>query len=257
MQLSANLGFLFRDLALPDAIRAAKRLGFAAVEMHWPYDTDASVVAETLVETGLPLLGINTARGDVGAGDNGLSALPGRETEARAAIDQAVQWAAATGCRNIHVMAGKATGGEAFATFEGNLRYASNSAAQHNIGVLIEPLNPRDAPGYFLSDLPTALRLIDATEGAAKIMFDCYHMQIIQGDLLNSVTRFADKIGHIQFAAVPDRGEPDHGEVDYGWLLRAIADAGYDGVFGAEYRPATDSFAWMKRLDDQAPSACA
>ncbi|WP_348630134.1 TIM barrel protein [Mesorhizobium sp. M7A.F.Ca.US.001.04.2.1] len=124
--------------------------------MHWPYDTDASVIAQTLIETGLPLLGINTARGDVGAGDNGLAALPGRETEARAAIDQAVQWAAATRCRNIHVMAGKATGDEAFATFEGNLRYASKSAAQHNIGVLIEPLNPRDAPGYFLSDLPTA-----------------------------------------------------------------------------------------------------
>ncbi|MBZ9983407.1 TIM barrel protein [Mesorhizobium sp. BR-1-1-8] len=249
MQLSANLGFLFRDLALPDAIRSAKRRGFAAVEMHWPYDTDASVVAALLAETGLPLLGINTARGDVGAGDFGLSALPGRETEARAAIDQAVQWAAVTGCRNIHVMAGKAIGDEAFATFTGNLRYASKAAARHNIGILIEPLNPRDAPGYFLSDLSTALRVIDATDGAVKVMFDCYHMQIIQGDLLNSVRQFSDKIGHIQFAAVPDRSEPDHGEVDYGWLLRAIADAGYDGAFGAEYRPTTDSFAWMKRFD--------
>src|SRR3569832_837785 len=197
--------------------------------------------AETLIETGLPLLGINTARGDVGAGDFGLSAVPGRETEARAAIDQAVEWAAATGCRNIHEMAGKAIGDEAFASFVGNLQYASKATSRRNIGVLIEPLNPRDAPGYFLSDLPTALRVIDATEGAVKVMFDCYHMQIIQGDLLKSVRQFADKIGHFQFAAVPDRSEPDHGEVDYGWLLRAIADAGYDGAFGAEYRPATDS----------------
>jgi hydroxypyruvate isomerase len=248
MQFSANLGFLFRDLALPDAIQAAKRHGFAAVELHWPYDTDASVVAGALAETGLPLLGINTARGDVAAGDFGLSALPGRETEARAAIDQAVEWAVATGCRNIHVMAGKAAGDQAFTTFTGNLRYASETAARHDIGLLIEPLNPRDAPGYFLSDLPAALRVIEATEGAAKVMFDCYHMQIIQGDLLGSVTQHADRIGHIQFAAVPDRSEPDHGEVDYGWLLRAIADAGYSAPFGAEYRPATNSFAWMERL---------
>jgi hydroxypyruvate isomerase len=249
MQFSANLGFLFRDLALPEAIRAAKRHGFAAVEMHWPYETDASVVAKVLAETDLPLLGINTVRGDVEAGDFGLSALPGREAEARAAIDQAVEWAVATGCRNIHVMAGKAAGDDAFATFAGNLRYASTAAAPHGIGLLIEPLNPRDAPGYFLSNLPTALRVIDATEGAAKVMFDCYHMQLIQGDLLNSVKQFADKIGHIQFAAVPDRAEPDHGEVDYGWLLRAIADTGYAAAFGAEYRPASNSLSWMKRLN--------
>ncbi len=248
MQFSANLGFLFRDLALPDAIRAAKRHGFAGIELHWPYDTDASVAAEALAETGLPLLGINTSRGNLEAGDFGLSALPGREAEARAAIDQAIEWAVATGCRNIHVMSGKTAGDEAFATFAGNLRYASKMAAPHGIGLLIEPLNPRDAPGYFLSDLSTAIRVIDATEGAAKVMFDCYHMQIIQGDLLDAATRFAERIGHIQFAAVPDRSEPDHGEVDYRWLLRAIADAGYEGMFGAEYRPATHSFAWMRSL---------
>lgn len=250
MRFSANLGFLFRDLSLPDAIRAAKRHGFAGVELHWPYDTDPAVAAEALAETGLPLLGINTARGNVEAGDFGLSALPYREAEARAAIDQAIGWAAATGCRNIHVMSGKARGDAAFATLVGNLRYAATMAAPHGIGLLIEPLNARDAPGYFLCDLPTAIRVVDATEGAAKVMFDCYHMQIIQGDLLGAATRFADRIGHIQFAAVPDRSEPDHGEVDYGWLLRAIADAGYEGMFGAEYRPATHSFAWMRSFPD-------
>lgn len=248
MQLSANLGFLFRDLALPDAIRAAKRTGFTAVEIHWPYEIDPMTVAEALAETGLPLLGINTVRGDVEAGDFGLSALPGREAEARAAIDQAVAWAVATGCRNIHVMAGKAAGKEAFATFTGNLRYAADAAAPHGIGLLIEPLNPRDAPGYFLSDLPTALRVIDAANVGVKVMFDCYHMQIVQGDLLATVSKHLDRIGHIQFAAVPDRSEPDHGEVDYEWLLPAIADAGYAGVFGAEYRPISNSFAWIKRF---------
>lgn len=249
MRFSANLGFLFRDLALPDAIRAAKRRGFAAVEMHWPYDHDPAAVASALAETGLPLLCINTDRGNVEAGDFGLSALPGREAEAQVAIDQAISWAVATDCRNVHVMAGKAIGDEAFETFTRNLRYAADAAATHDIGLLLEPLNPRDAPGYFLSDLPTALKLVEATGGAAKVMFDCYHMQIIQGDLLGTVVKHAEAIGHVQFAAVPDRAEPDHGEVDYGWLLPAIAAAGYAGPFGAEYRSATNSFAWMERFE--------
>lgn len=248
MHISANLGFLFRDLALPDAIRAAKRQGFDAVEMHWPYETDPAAVVAALAETGLPLLGVNTARGNLDAGDFGLSALPGREAEARAAIDRAVAWSVATGCRNIHVMAGKAAGEEAFAAFAENLRYAAREASPHGIGILIEPLNPRDAPGYFLADMPTALRVVEATDGAAKVMFDCYHMQIVHGDLLRTVERHLPAIGHVQFAAVPDRAEPDHGEVDYGWLLPAIAGAGYAGAFGAEYRPQTNSFEWMKRL---------
>ena len=246
MRLSANLGFLFRELALPDAIRAAGRHGFGAVEMHWPYETDPKVVAAALAETNLPLLGVNTVRGDVDAGDFGLSAVPGRQAEARAAIDQAVAWSAAAGCRNIHVMAGKATGREAFDTFAEHLRYAAGRASAHGIGILIEPINPRDAPGYYLADLPTALGLVDATGGAVRVMFDCYHMQIVHGDLSHAVRTHLSAIGHIQFAAVPDRGEPDHGEVDYRWLLNDFQDAGYQGFYGAEYRPLTGSFAWME-----------
>jgi hydroxypyruvate isomerase len=248
MRFSANLGFLFRDFALPDAIRMARKAGFDAVEMHWPYDTEPAAVAAALAETGMPLLGINTVRGNLEAGDFGLSAMPDREQEARAAIDQAVAWAVAASCRNIHVMAGRTGGDAAFETFARNLRYAAGMASPHGIGVLIEPLNPRDAPGYFLADLPTALRLVEATGGAAKVMYDCYHMQIVHGDLLNTIGTHLDSIGHIQFAAVPDRAEPDHGEVDYNWLLPAIADAGYAGAFGAEYRPATAAFDWMRRF---------
>lgn len=248
MRFSANLGFLFRDMALPDAIRAAHAQGFAAVEMHWPYDSDAAAVAQALRDTGLPLLGINTARGNVEAGDFGLSALPGREEEARAAIAQAVGWAVATGARNIHVMAGKAQGAAAFATYVENLRHAAAMAAPHGIGILIEPLNPRDAPGYFLCDLPGALHAVDATGGAVRVMFDCYHMQIVHGDLCTRVRDALPAIGHVQFAAVPDRAEPDHGEVDYAWLLPAIAGLGYGGSFGAEYRPASGSFDWMARI---------
>lgn len=248
MRLSANLGFLFRELPLAEAIRAAKRTGFDAVELHWPYESDPAEIAAVLADTGMPLLGINTSRGDTEAGDFGLSAVPGREADARAAIDQAVAWAAHAGCRNIHVMAGRVTGEAAFATFAGNLRYAAEQAEPHGIGLLIEPLNPRDAPGYFLSSMELALRVIEASGGAAKVMFDCYHMQIIRGDLLETVRANLAAIGHVQFAAVPDRAEPDHGEIDHAWLLPAIAQAGYQGYFGAEYRPASSSFDWMRAL---------
>lgn len=248
MRISANLGFLLRDLPLPEAIRAAKALGFHAVEAHWPYDSDADAVARALSETGLPFLGVNTARGDVEAGEFGLSALPGKKAQARAAIDEALAFARATGCRNIHVMAGKTSDGAAFATFVENLLYAAEKCIPHGVGLLIEPLNPYDAPGYFLADLPTALRVVEATGGAARVMFDCYHMQIVHGDLLRTIRTHREAIGHIQFASVPDRAEPVHGEVDFGWLLPQIMDAGYDGFLGAEYKPVSGSFAWLERL---------
>ena len=145
-------------------------------------------------------------------------------------------------------MAGRVTGDAAFAAFAGNLRYAAEQAVPHGIGLLIEPLNPRDAPGYFLSSMELALRVIEASGGAARVMFDCYHMQIIRGDLLETVRANLAAIGHVQFAAVPDRAEPDHGEIDHAWLLSAIAQAGYQGYFGAEYRPASSSFDWMRAL---------
>ena len=144
MRFSANLGFLWNDRPLPEAIRAAKAAGFDAVECHWPYDVPAASVKAALDETGLPMLGLNTRRGDVGAGDNGLSAIPGRETEARAAIDEAVAYARALGTPNIHVMAGFAEGEAARQTFVSNLPYACETAAPHGITILIEPLNRYD-----------------------------------------------------------------------------------------------------------------
>lgn len=254
MKFSANLGFLFTDRPLPDAIRAAADHGFDAVECHWPYETPAADTRRALQATGLPLVGINTVRG--GAGEFGLSALPGRQKEARAAINQAVGFAAETGCANIHVMAGIASGREAFDAFAANLEYACRSAEAHGIGILIEPLNSRDVPGYFLSGTAGALELIRAV-GAhnLRIMYDCYHMQIMQGDLLRSITNLLPGIGHIQIAAVPDRGEPDAGEVDYDWLLPQIVAAGYAGLFGAEYRPRGKTEAglgWLARMKAEA-----
>jgi hydroxypyruvate isomerase len=247
---SANLGFLWQELSLPDAIRAAKAAGFDAVECHYPYDTPPEAVRQALEETGLPMLGLNTARGDVAAGDNGLAAIPGREDEARRAIDQAIDYAAAISARNVHVMAGKANGDEAQATFIANLRYACEHAAKVDVTVLIEPLNHRDAPGYFLRTADQALDIIAAV-GAEnlKLMFDCYHIQIMQGDLTHRLQAYLPAIGHIQIAAVPDRREPDHGEIDYRHILRFLEILGYDKPIGAEYRPATTTeagLAWLQ-----------
>lgn len=250
LRFSANLGFLWQELSLPDAIRAAKAAGFDAVECHYPYDTPAETVRQALNETGLPMLGLNTTRGRAEAGDNGLAALPGREDEARRAIDQAIDYAAAIGAQNVHVMAGKSTGEEARATFISNLRYACERAGNVGTTILIEPLNQRDAPGYFLQTTDQALEIISAVGTRnIKLMFDCYHIQIMQGDLTHRLQAYLDAIGHIQIAAVPDRREPDHGEIDYGYILRLIEKLGYDRPIGAEYRPATTTeagLAWLR-----------
>jgi len=250
-KFSANLGFLWTELPLPDAIRAAKAAGFDAVECHWPYDTDARAVAAALQETGLPMLGLNTRRGDISAGDNGLAAIPGREAEARAAIDEALAYAEAIGCGAVHVMAGFADGPAAHDTFLANLCYAAE-AAPTGMTILIEPLNRYDAPGYFLKTTEQAAGILDALgKPNVKLMFDCYHVQLMEGDLTHRLSTLQPIIGHIQFAGVPSRGAPDQGEVNYVHVFEHIASLGYDRPLGAEYKPgaATETtLRWMATL---------
>ncbi|MEO0917100.1 MAG: TIM barrel protein [Pseudomonadota bacterium] len=250
MKFSANLGFLWADRPLPDAIRAAKEAGFDAVECHWPYNVPAEDTRSALVETGLKMLGLNTSRGDVAAGENGLSSLPGREADARAAIDEAIQYATAIDAQNIHVMAGFSDGAVAHDAFVGNLRYACEAAASHDLTILIEPLNAHDAPGYFLKTADHAAQVIqDVGLPNLRLMFDCYHIGRTEGDVLSSLKKHLRIVGHIQFAAVPSRGAPDHGDVDYPLLFRQIAALGWDKPLGAEYKPAGPteaSLAWLK-----------
>ena len=250
MRFSANLGFLWADRPLPQAIRAAHAAGFDAVECHWPYETPAPEVRAALAETGLEMLGLNTRRGR--AGENGLSALPGREAEARAEIDRALDYAAAIGCRAVHVMAGFAQGPAAEAAFRANLGHACARAAGQGATILIEPLNRHDAPGYFLQHADQAAALIaDAGHPNLRLMFDCYHLQIMDGDLTRRLRALAPIIGHVQIAAVPDRGPPDHGELDYRHIMGVLADLGWDRPVGAEYRPLGDSgqsLGWMAAL---------
>lgn len=250
-QFSANLGFLWTDLPLPMAIAAAKAAGFVAVECHWPYETPAEDTAQALKDAGLRMLGINTVRGK--PGESGLSAVPGREAEARAAIDQALGYASVIGAGMVHVMAGNADGAEAHAVFVANLSYAAQRAAEKGITILIEPLNRHDAPGYFLRTTDQACALIHEVGAPnVKLMFDCYHVGRTEGDITTRFRALQPLIGHVQFASVPDRGPPDQGELNFEAIFAAIADAGWIAPLGAEYRPngpTSESLGWMRSAD--------
>ena len=247
MQFSANLGFLWADRPLPAAILAAKAAGFHAVECHWPYDIPAEEVAKALSETGLQMRGLNTRRGK--PGENGLSALPDRRDEARAAVDEALRYAKVTGTQCIHVMAGFATGPDAEDAFTETLSYACAKASDKTI--LIEPLNHYDAPGYFLQTTAQAKAII-ARVGAPnlKLMFDCYHVQLMEGDVSNALERLRPIIGHVQVASVPDRGAPDHGELDYSHIWKVLTRIGWNAPIGAEYKPGRDTAATLGWLKD-------
>ena len=260
LPISANLGFLWTDRPLAERIRAAKAAGFDAVECHWPYEEPVKEVRAALVETALPMLGLNTRPGDLASGEFGLAALPGREADARAAIDDAINYARAIGARAVHVMAGKPAEGEekaAYETYLGNLAYACNKAAEKvgksdagaGLTILIEPINAYDVSGYFLQYAGFAEEIVTALgEPNLKIMFDSYHIQLMQGSLYRWIEHLLPLIGHIQISAVPSRAEPDEGEIAYDRLIPMIEGLGYDGHIGAEYRPrgeVEDGLGWL------------
>jgi hydroxypyruvate isomerase len=198
------------------------------------------------------MLGVNTRRGNVAVGEHGLTALIGREEEAKAAIDEAIQYAVAIDAKHIHVMAGVANGVEARAVFISNLIYACEKASLDKKTIVIEPLNHIDVPGYFLSSTDQAKAIIDEVAMKnLKLMFDCYHVQIMEGDVVSKLRALQPIIGHIQFASVPDRGTPDHGELDYEKVFEAIAEYGYCAPLGAEYlsnNNTGETLGWMKKF---------
>lgn len=254
-RISANLGFLWTDQPLLDRIAAAACAGFRAVEMHWPYDSDPLLIRDAAARLGLTLLSINTVRGDPARGDNGLGAVPRREAEFQAAIDQAIAWARASGATMIHAMAGVVQPHDlsaATGVFANNLAHAADKAGEHGLTLLLEPLNTRAAPGYFYSTIARASEMIARVgKPNVKLMFDVHHVGISEGDVLTKLECLMPWIGHVQVAAVPSRREPDEGEIDFRAVFRALDDLGYGGWVGAEYRPrgtVEEGLGWVKRL---------
>lgn len=250
-RFSANLGFLWPDRPLLDRIAAAAAAGFPAVEMHWPYEVPAETVRDCCATHGVHLLGLNTAVG--GAGEFGLAALPGRESEFDASLKQAVTYAQKAGARSVHVMAGVVPEDQRSRARDVMLRNLFR-ATQHapELTFLLEPLNPRDMPRYFYSTLEEAMSLI--TEIGApnlKLMFDVYHVGVTEGDILTRLERHLPHIGHVQIAAVPSRAEPDEGEINFPAIFAKLDSLAYGGWVGCEYKPRLDTdtgLAWTKRL---------
>jgi len=254
-QFSANIGFLWPELTLTERIHAAKAAGFLAVECHWPYETNPIEMRQALRQTGLQMLALNTDTGDLEIGEYGFGAVPGRENDARASIDKAVEYAKIAGIKYVHLLAGTAGDSEeAMCAYYDNLLYASRATARHQIGVIIEPINRIDRPGYTLDTVDRAIAVIEKLRANDQgenvgIMFDCYHVQTTEGFLCERLKRALPYVVHIQIAAVPGRGEPDHGEINYPWLFQQIDDLGYQRYIGAEYIPTSttnESLNWFQ-----------
>ncbi|NSZ60086.1 hydroxypyruvate isomerase family protein (plasmid) [Agrobacterium tumefaciens] len=253
-RFAANLTMMFNEHAFFDRFQAAADAGFEAVEYLFPYDYSADVVAERLQAAGLKQALFNMPPGDWAAGERGLAALPERRDEFRQAVGKAVEYAKAIGSPLLHMMAGIADANNpaATASYRDALANAADLTARDGIGLVIEPINGRDMPGYFLNDFNRAIGFIaDLNHANVRLQFDIYHRQIMHGDVLVGLEKAMPLIGHVQIASVPKRNEPGTGELDDFRIFAALDELGYRGYVGCEYRPAGETVAglgWMKRL---------
>ena len=255
-KFSANLGFLFTDRPFLDRFAAAAAAGFRAVEYMSPYEHDCRDIAARLADHGLAQALFNLPAGDWEAGERGLACLPHRVGAFRDGVAVALDAAAALGCDRLNCLAGIVPAGADRAALEAtlidNLAFAAEAAARRGVKLLIEPINDRDMPGFFLNRTDEALRLIEKV-GAPNLWLqaDVYHMQVMEGDLARRLEAAAPRIAHIQIADNPGRREPGTGEINYTFLLPFIDRLGYDGWVGCEYRPTTTaeaSLGWMRAL---------
>jgi hydroxypyruvate isomerase len=253
-RFAANLSMMYHEHAFLDRFAAAAADGFQAVEYLFPYEHPAAELRARLDANGLAQALFNAPPGDWAAGERGVAALPGREAEFRGTIGRALDYAGVIGNDRIHVMAGlipaDADRARCRATYLENLAFAARAAAAQGVTVLIEPINTRDMPGYFLNrqdDVQAVCKEVGAAN--LKVQFDCYHCQIVEGDVAMKLRRDFAGIGHIQIAGVPERHEPDLGELNYPYLFDVIDGLGYQGWIGCEYRPRAGTSAglgWLK-----------
>ncbi|SOE16751.1 hydroxypyruvate isomerase [Hoeflea halophila] len=249
---AANLSMMFTEHGFLDRFRAAADAGFDAVEFLFPYDYPAAEVAARLADAELEQVLFNLPAGDWADGERGLAALPGREDEFRRSVATALSYAKALGTRRLHMMAGIADAADPGrrAAYADALAFAADAAGEKDITLLIEPLNPRDMPGYFLNSFDQAAAMItDLGRPNVKLQFDIYHRQILHGDVLKALEQMMPIIGHVQIASVPGRNEPGTGELDDFRVLEALDELGYRGFVGCEYRPKAATLEGLDWLD--------
>lgn len=248
-RFAANLSMMYPELDFLERFDAAARDGFKAVEFMFPYAVEARELAARLKANGLQQVLFNAPPGDAEKGERGIACLPGREAEFRSGIESALRYAQALACPRIHVMAGLIPAGVERAavrpTYVENLRWAAQQAARQGVDVLMEPINTRDIPGFFLNRQDHAHELIgDIGESNAKVQMDLYHCQVVEGDVAMKIREYlpTGRVAHFQVAGVPERHEPDIGEVNYPYLFKVIdevaSECGWEGWVGCEYRPA-------------------
>jgi hydroxypyruvate isomerase len=253
LRFAANLTLLFKEQPFVDRFSAASRAGFSAVEFLFPYEFPADELANRLAEESLHQVLFNFPPGNWDAGERGVAALPGRQSEFLESMEQALEYARALKCPTLHVMAGIPIGGtsqdEALEVYIENLRLACDAASYQAITIVIEPLNTREVPGYLFSRSDQAGQIIDKVgRDNIGLQLDLYHCQIMEGDLETRIRDLANVIRHIQIAGVPARNEPDTGEINYPHLFKIIDDIGYDGWVGCEYNPrgsTTQGLGWF------------
>jgi hydroxypyruvate isomerase len=258
-KFAANLTMMYTEHPFLDRFAAAAGDGFRGVEFLFPYAHDARELRSRLEANGLTQALFNAPPGDWEKGERGLASIPGREEEFRRSIGTALGYARVLGNRCVHVMAGLIAPGadraRHRATYVENLAWAAREARSAGVTVVIEPINTRDIPGFFLNRQDEAHAVCrEAGEPNLKVQMDLYHCQIVEGDLATKIRRYLGGVAHMQVAGVPERHEPDVGEVNYPYLFRLIDELGYEGWIGCEYRPKAgtrEGLGWLAKTGDR------
>jgi hydroxypyruvate isomerase len=250
----ANLSMMFNEVDFLDRFGAAAKAGFKGVEFLFPYPYDKNQLVELTLKHDLQVVLFNMPAGDWNAGDRGMACDPARSGEFQDQVGKSIDYAQALGCTQIHCMAGLKPRGvnedQMRAAYIANLRFAGRELAKTGLTLLIEAINPRDMPGFYLNYSRQAFDVMHyAAVPNLRFQYDIYHMQIVEGDLAPGIENNLAKIGHIQLADTPGRHEPGTGEINYDFLFRHIDKIGYAGWIGCEYRPAAGTAAglgWIK-----------
>ncbi|KOQ20763.1 hydroxypyruvate isomerase, partial [Achromobacter xylosoxidans] len=234
LKFAANLSMMYPEHAFLDRYAAAAADGFAGVECMFPYEAPAAFVRERMDDAGVSQVLFNAPPGVSARGERGLAALPDRQDEFRAGIEQALGYATVLACSQVHVMAGVAPDGVArdamLDCYRENLDWAARQARSAGVTLLIEPINTRDIPGYFLNRQDEAHQVVQAVNAPnLKVQMDLYHCQIVEGDVTAKLRQYlpTGRVGHLQIAGVPLRQEPDRGELDYGWIFSVLRELDY------------------------------